>query len=182
MTKKVAVLIGSVSPNSLNRKLARAMELAAPDSLEFVEVPIEGLPFYYSGYDKNPTESGQEARDLVSAADAVLVVTPEYNRSMPAVLKNALDWLSRPFGGSALAGKPALIAGASPGGIATAVAQSQARSILPMIGAFVMGQPELYISISQDQFDEEGRATKEGTQEFLSSALEKFSAFVDKLS
>ncbi len=179
---KIAVLVGSVSPDSLNRRLAKAMMLAAPETLEFVEVPIEDLPYYHSGYDDNPTEVGGNARELVQSADGVLLVTPEYNRAMPAVLKNAIDWLSRPKGKSAFAGKPTLIAGASAGAIGTAVAQSEARSILPITGALIMGTPELYIGISKDQFDDEGVATKEGTQDFLASAMDDFAEFIEKLS
>lgn len=182
MTYKVAALVGSVDPDSLNRRLAKAMELAAPDTLEFVEVPIDNLPFYQSKYDREPTTEGQHVRETVRSADAVLIVTPEYNRSMPAVLKNALDWLSRPVGQSTLIDKPVLIAGASPGVIGTAVAQSQVRSIVPMLGGVIFGRPELYIQISKDQFAADGTASKEGTQDFLAKAMQGFANSVQKLS
>ncbi len=180
MSKRVAVLVGSVDPDSLNRRLARALEVAAPESLEFVEVPLGELPFYQPGYDQNPTDEGVMVRELVREADAIVIVTPEYNRSMPAVLKNALDWLSRPRGRSAVAGKPVLVAGATGGAVGTAVAQAQARSILPMMGAILLGTPELYIQISKDQFDASGAATKEGTQAFLEAAMSDFAAFIQK--
>ena len=182
MSYKVAVLVGSVDPDSLNRRLAKAMELAAPDSLEFVEVPIDELPFYQSKYDREPTEGGSRARELVKSSDAVLIVTPEYNRSMPAVLKNALDWLSRPIGESAFMDKPVLIAGASGGAIGTAAAQAQVRSVVPMLGGVIFGSPELYIQITKDQFAEDGTAAKEGTQDFLATAMEKFAGAVEKMS
>ncbi|MFT0761656.1 NADPH-dependent FMN reductase [Scrofimicrobium sp. R131] len=181
MAKTVAVLVGSVDPDSLNRRLAKAMMKGAPDSLEFVEVPIAQLPFYMSAYDTAPTPEGQQAREIVSRADGVLLITPEYNRSMPAVLKNAIDWLSRPKGHSAFAGKPVLIAGATGGAIGTAVAQSQARSILPMMGAIVMGTPELYLTLQKGDFATDGTAKTPGTQDFLTSAMADFAAFIARL-
>lgn len=182
MSKKIAVLVGSVDPDSLNMRLAKAMELGAPEDVEFVYAPIGDLEFYQRGYDTEPTEAGKKVRDIVSEADGVLVVTPEYNRSMPGVLKNALDWLSRPGGNGALRDKPMLIAGASGGGIGTAVAQSQVRAIVPMIGVNVMGTPELYIQITKNDFAEDGEATTQGTQDFLASSVAKFSDFIDRLN
>ncbi|WP_075891045.1 NADPH-dependent FMN reductase [Actinomyces provencensis] len=174
MTHSVAVVVGSASQDSLNRRLARALQLAAPESLEFIEAEIADLPFYRPEFDADYPEIGVRLKQVVEEADALLFVTPEYNRSIPAVLKNSLEWLSRPKGTSALSGKPAMMAGATPGGVGTAVAQAQLRSVLTHLDVRLLGQPELYVQISKQQFDDEGRATREGTQDFLATAMRAF--------
>lgn len=176
MTNTVAYLVGSASEDSLNRRLARALEVAAPSSMAFVEVPIADLPFYRPELDREFPEIGARLKETVEGADGVLLVTPEYNRGVPAVLRNALDWLSRPMGLNSLTGKPVMIAGATPGAVGTAVAQFELRSVLGFLGAHLMGQPELYIRIRKEQFDEQGRATTPGTQELLERAMGTFEA------
>ena len=182
MTHTVAVVIGSASQDSLNRRLARPLELAAPDSLQFVEAEIADLPFYRPEYDADYPEVGTRLKQVVESADALLVVTPEYNRSVPAVLKNALEWLSRPKGTGTLAGKPAMIAGATPGAVGTAAAQAQLRSVLSHLDVRLLGQPELYVQITKQQFDDEGRATREGTQDFLATAMRSFADHIDAVA
>lgn len=181
MVYKIAYMVGSADPNSLNRRLANAMILGSPRELEFVEIPLIELPFYQPAYDDDPTVEGIRARSIAAQADGILIVTPEYNRSIPAVLKNGLDWLSRPRAGAALAGKPVMIAGASPGPSGTATAQSQLRSILPTLGVNIMGTPELYIQIGSEDFAQDGSATTQGTQKFLSQAMQKFAGFVERI-
>ena len=121
-------------------------------------------------------------KDRVAAADAVLFVTPEYNRGAPAVLKNALDWGTRPWGANVWDGKLATVTGASPGAIGTAVAQHQLRTMLTAVGALVMGQPEVYLAFKTDLIDEEGNVTDESTRAFLQAYLDKFSALAERLS
>lgn len=179
MTLTVAYLVGSASEDSLNRRLAGALRLAAPSSIEFVEARIADLPFYRPEFDADFPETGTRLKSTIAEADGVLMVTPEYNRSIPAVLRNALDWLSRPRGENSLAGKPVMLAGATPGAIGTAVAQAELRSVLGFFNARLMGQPELYIRISKDQFDEDGRAATPGTQDFLASAMQAFAEHIE---
>lgn len=176
MTHTVAYLVGSASEDSLNRRLAHALFAAAPSSMEFVEAPIVDLPFYRPELDREFPEIGARLKETVEGADGVILVTPEYNRGVPAVLRNALDWLSRPMGLNSLTGKPVMIAGATPGAVGTAVAQSELRTVLGFLNAHLMGQPELYIRIRKEQFDESGRATTPGTQELLERAMGAFEA------
>lgn len=174
----VAVLVGSASADSLNRRLARALELAAPEGMEFVDVPIAHLPFIAPEHDANMPAEALEFQRAITEADAVLLVTPEYNRDVPAVLKNAIDWTSRPWGTNLLGGKPVMIAGAAIGATGSAVAQAHLRSLVSYFNADLLTRPELYIQISKEQFDAEGRATKEGTQELLASAMEAFAEHI----
>ncbi len=183
MTKtKIALIVGSADPDSLNLRLGRALILAAPDNFEIQLVPIVDLPFYQPAYDQDAPASGTNVREMVSHADGVIFVTPEYNRAIPGVLKNAIDWISRPPGKSALRQKPTMIAGASPGSSGTATAQSELRSILPVLGGIVKGQPELYLSLTKADFDEAGAATTPGTQKFLETAMANFGKFVNKIN
>lgn len=182
MTHTVACLVGSASEDSLNRRLVRAMELAAPSSMRLVEVRIADLPFYRPELDREFPEIGSRLKETVEGADGVLLVTPEYNRGVPAVLRNALDWLSRPMGLNSLTGKPVMIAGATPGAVGTAVAQFELRSVLGFLNAHLMGQPELYIRIRKEQFDEDGRAATPGTQELLERAMGAFEAHLSTFS
>lgn len=179
MTHTVACFVGSASEDSLNRRLAGALMLAAPASLEFVEAEIVDLPFYRPEFEVDFPEVGRRLKQVVEEADGVLMVTPEYNRGVPAVLRNALDWLSRPKGSNSLAGKPVMLAGATPGAVGTAVAQAELRSVLGFFNVRLMGQPELYIRINKQQFDEDGRATTPGTQEFLATAMRAFARHVE---
>src|SRR6185312_4378618 len=141
---KVAVLVGSIRPNSTNLQFARAIEKLALGRLQFDFLEIGNLPFYDETLWENPPTSVVDLKDRIRAADAVLFVTPEFNRSIPGVLKNAIDWPSRPFGKSVWEGKPAAIVGATGGATGTAQAQAHLRSILVVLGVILMGRPEVY--------------------------------------
>ncbi|MCI1787187.1 MAG: NAD(P)H-dependent oxidoreductase [Actinomyces sp.] len=178
MTQTIAYLVGSASEDSLNRRLADALILASPKDLEFVEAPIVDLPFYRPELDREFPEAGTRLKQIVEDADGVLMVTPEYNRCVPAVLKNALDWLSRPAGDMSLAGKPVMVAGASGGATSAGVAVVQLRSMLTMFNVHLMSQPELFVNIRKDQFGSDGRALTEGTQEHFEKVMGLFAEYV----
>lgn len=152
--KKVAVLIGSLRAESSNRKLANSLEALAKGRLEFTHVDLN-LPLFNQDLEADVPESVTTARNIVREADVVLLVTPEYNRSPSGVLKNAIDWLSRPYGQGVLQGRKVAIAGAG-GALATGPAQAQLRSIIGYLNMPLMGQPELYLHLTHDTFDESG--------------------------
>lgn len=129
-TYKVGYFVGSLSSTSINRKLAKALIKLAPANLEFEEIPIKDLPLYCSDYDTNFPPVAKALKDAVGRSHAILFVTPEYNRSLPGGLKNAIDWASRPWGANSFARKPSAVIGTSPGSIGTAVAQQSLRSVL----------------------------------------------------
>jgi len=152
---KIAVLVGSLREQSYNKRLAKALEKLAPDDVEFDYVDLN-LPLYNQDFDGNyPTEAVKLKRQI-EAADGVLFVTPEYNRGIPGVLKNAIDLGSRPWGTNSFAGKPVGVVGASSGSVGTAVAQSNLHHIAGFLGAKLMGQPELYLANSADKFNDDG--------------------------
>ncbi len=170
----VGLIVGSVSEPSLNRRFAEALVRLAPGTgLVIREIPIAELPFYGAQYDKDFPAVGRAFKDAVDSADGLLIVTPEYNRSIPGALKNALDWASRPSGQSSLTGKPTGVTGASKGAISTALAQSHLKSILAAQGAPLVGAPEVYIRITDDFFTEDGAIAAEGTRDFLTGFLQR---------
>lgn len=170
----VGLIVGSVSEPSLNRRFADALVRLAPETgLVISEIPIAELPFYGAQYDKDFPAVGRAFKDAVDSADGLLIVTPEYNRSIPGALKNALDWASRPSGQSSLTGKPTGVTGASKGAISTALAQSHLKSILAAQGAPLVGAPEVYIRITEDFFTEDGAIAAEGTRDFLTGFLQR---------
>lgn len=170
----VGLIVGSVSEPSLNRRFAEALVRLAPGTgLVIREIPIAELPFYGAQYDKDFPAVGRAFKDAVDSADGLLIVTPEYNRSIPGALKNALDWASRPSGQSSLTGKPTGVTGASKGAISTALAQSHLKSILAAQGAPLVGAPEVYIRITDDFFTDDGAIAAEGTREFLTGFLQR---------
>lgn len=170
----VGLIVGSVSEPSLNRRFAEALVRLAPGTgLVISEIPIAELPFYGAQYDKDFPAVGRAFKDAVDSADGLLIVTPEYNRSIPGALKNALDWASRPSGQSSLTGKPTGVTGASKGAISTALAQSHLKSILAAQGAPLVGAPEVYIRITDDFFTDDGAIAAEGTRDFLTGFLQR---------
>jgi chromate reductase len=177
---KVAVLVGSLRAASFNRRLARAVEGLAPPGLAFEHVEIGDLPLYNQDFDHDYPAACRRFKEAIEAADALLVVTPEYNRSIPGVLKNALDIGSRPSGSNAFAGKPAAILGTSPGATGTAVAQRDLRAVLSHLDVAVLSQPEVYVQFKEGLIDEQGGIGNEGTQKFLQGFVDRYVAWVRK--
>lgn len=175
----VAVLVGSLRKESINKKLAKAFEKVGSDLFNFTAIPLEEIPFYNQDLEGAPGDAVLNLRKTITEADAVLFITPEYNRSLPAVMKNAIDWASRPYGKYSLMNKPAAGAGVSLGAIGTACAQQELRRILVMLSMPVMGQPEMYLNGS-DIFDENGVISNEKTEAFLRSFLERFNKWITR--
>lgn len=177
-TYKVGYLIGSLAKGSINRKLAKALIRLAPPELVFSEISFKDLPLYSYDYDADYPPSGKAFKDAIAAVDAVLFVTPEYNRSIPGGLKNAIDWASRPYGTNSFAHKPSAVIGTSPGAIGTAVAQQSLRSVLGFCNSPQMNAPEAYIQFTPDLIADDGEVTNEGTSAFLRKFMQEFQMFV----
>jgi chromate reductase len=177
---KITVIVGSLRKESFNRKLAQGLAELGKDLFDFELAEIGNLPLFNEDLEKNFPAEAQALKDSISKSDGVLLVTPEYNRSMPGPLKNALDWASRPYGKGALTGKCAASIGMSPGPTGTAVCQSQARSLLTFLGAVQMALPEVYLQYTASLFDEKGRLVDERCKNHLMRFLNSFSAFVGK--
>jgi chromate reductase len=157
MLYNIGVIVGSLSPSSINRRLFRALTKLAPEAgLSLTEIPIEGLPFYSVAQDEAPPAASVAFKEAISASDGIIIVTPEYNRSVPGVLKNALDIASRPRGANSFAGKPSAVLGASLGPVGTAVAQQHLRSILSFLASPELAQPELYLQMREGLIGEDG--------------------------
>ncbi len=177
---KVAVLVGSLRKDSFNRKLARAVEKLAPEGFEFQYIRIDNLPLYNQDFDGDYPAEGKRLKQEVEAADALLFVTPEYNRSMPGVLKNALDIGSRPWGANSFAGKPGAAIGISVGATGTSMAQQHLRNVLLYLDVALMGQPEIYVQFKEGLIDDDGEIGNEGTRKFLQDFVDKYVAWVTK--
>jgi chromate reductase len=178
MTYRIAVVVGSLRRVSFNRQLAEALAGLAPQKLEFVPVRIDDLPLYNQDDDNNPSGPVRRLKGESAAAQGVLFVTPEYNRSVPGVLKNAIDHASRPYGQSAWAGKPAAVIGISVGTIGTANAQQHLRNILAYLDMPTLGQPEIFLQTKPGFFKEGGGIAAEDTKQFLQKFLEAFAEWV----
>ncbi len=179
MPMSVAVIIGSLRAESLNRKLAHAvMRLEAPD-LTFHEVSIANLPLYNQDFEDAPPPPVADFRSAIKLSDAILIISPEYNRSMPGVLKNAIDVGSRPMGFNTWKHKPTGIFGASPGAIGTAAMQQHLRPVLAAVNAPVMAEAEVYLTV-KDGFFTDGGDLNDGTKKFLQGWMNDFSAFVKR--
>jgi chromate reductase len=179
---RVAVLVGSLRKDSFNRHLAKAVEQLAPSDLSFEHLRIDNLPLYDQDFDGQYPAECQRLKDEVSAADALLFVTPEYNRSIPGVLKNAIDIASRPWGTNSFAGKPAAVIGISVGATGTALAQQHLRNVLAYLDVPVLGQPEVFIQNKEGLFDAEGHIGNEGTQKFLQGFVDRYVAWVRRFT
>ena len=177
-TYKVGYIIGSLAKASINRKLAKALIRLSPGDIEFVEIPIRDLPLYSYDYDADFPESAKAFKKAIEPCHGVLFVTPEYNRSLPGALKNAIDWASRPSGKNSFARKPSAVIGTSPGKIGTAVAQQQLRSILSFCNSPQMNSPEAYIQFAKGLIDDEGNVSDDSTREFLTKFMREFHAFL----
>lgn len=178
--KKIAVIVGSLRKESYNRKMAKALMRLAPASLSLEIVEIGALPLYNQDMDDNPPAVWTEFREWIRKADGVLFVTPEYNRSIPAALKNAIDVGSRPYGKSAWQGKPAAVVSVSPGAIGGFGANHHLRQSLVFLDMPAMQQPEAYIGNAAELFDENGELTAEDTREFAGEFMKAFAAWVEK--
>ena len=177
-TFKVGYLIGSLATASINRKLAKALVRLAPPQLDMVEVPFRDLPIYSYDYDADFPVPARAYKSALAAVDAVLFVTPEYNRSIPGGLKNAIDWASRPYGQNSFSRKPSAVIGTSPGAIGTAIAQQQLRSVLSFCNSPQMNAPEAYIQFKPGLIDDDGNVTVESTEQFLRTYMEDLHAFI----
>ena len=177
---KIAVIVGSLRRESINRKLAEALAKLAGPKLEFTYVKIDDLPLFSQDLEPNPPAAVTRIKSQIEAADGVLIVTPEYNRSIPGVLKNAIDWASRPYGKNSFNGKPTAGIGTSGGAIGTAAAQQHLRSILAYLNVVLMGQPEAYIQFKQGLVDDQHNVTDESVRKFLQSYVDTFTAWVDR--
>jgi chromate reductase len=175
---KVGYLVGSLATGSINRKLAHALTRLAPPELDLTEIPIRDLPLYSYDYDADFPPVARAFKDAIAAVDAVLFVTPEYNRSIPGGLKNAIDWASRPYGQNSFTRKPSAVIGTSPGAIGTAVAQQQLRSVLSFCNSPQMNAPEAYIQFKPGLITDDGDVTNESTAEFLRNYMAQFHQFI----
>lgn len=180
-TYKVGYLIGSLAKESINRKLAKALIKLAPDSLEFHEIGFGELPLYSYDYDADYPPVARAFKAALKASDAVLFVTPEYNRSIPGGLKNAIDWASRPAGTNAFTRKPSAVIGASPGKIGTAVAQQSLRSVLGFCNSPQMNAPEAYIQFTPGLVTDDGDVTAPETEKFLRTFMSEFHDFIARV-
>jgi len=176
---RVAVVVGSLRKDSFNRVLAKAMTKLAPADFTFQFVEIGDLPLYNQDDDGNPAESVKRLKNEIKTAQGVLFVSPEYNRSIPGVLKNALDQASRPYGQSAWSGKPAGILGVSPGAIGTALGQQHLRNILAYLDMPTLGQSEAFIQMKEGLIDEAGNIG-EGSKAFLQTWMNHFVDWVKR--
>jgi chromate reductase len=174
MAYKVGYFVGSLSSTSINRELAKALVRLAPDDLEFSEIPIRDLPLYSPDFDANYPPEALALKEAIHHSDAVLFVTPEYNRSIPGALKNAIDWASRPWGQNAFHHIPAAVIGASIGQIGTALAQQSLRGVLSFCNARQMTAPEAYIQYSKEVFPGDGEVADESVNSFLSAYMSEF--------
>ncbi len=177
-THTVAVLVGSLRRDSLNLKIAKAAMELAPTGLAFEVVEIRGLPLYNQDDDADSPDSWKAFRNKIKAFDAVLFVTPEHNRSVPAALKNALDVGSRPYGESVWSGKPGAVISGSPGGIGGFGANHHLRQSLVFLNVPTMAQPEAYIGGADKIIDDRGRVSNEGSRQFLQKFMQAFSHWV----
>lgn len=177
-TTRIAVFVGSLRKGSHNRKLAKAIEALAPTGFEFTHVDIGGLPHYNQDFDADYPPECRQLKAQVEAADGLLFVTAEYNRSFPGVLKNAIDIASRPWGKNSFAGKPGDVIGMSPGAIGTAVAQHDLGGVLSYLDVRLLNQPEVYLQYKDGFFDGDGGIANDDTRKFLQGWMDSYVAWI----
>jgi chromate reductase len=180
MSIQIAVLIGSLRRDSYNRRLAHAVQRLAPKEFSFREVQIADLPLYNQDEEMQPAPPVARLKADIRASQGLLFVTPEYNRSMPGVLKNAIDHASRPYGQSVWAGKPAGIIGASIGAIGTAIAQQHLRNTLAYLDVPTLGQPEVFLNVDDAFFDVNGDIANTDTKQFLQGWMDAFVGWIKR--
>jgi chromate reductase len=176
---QIAVIVGSLRHDSFNRKLANAVVKLAPAEFAFTQLQIGDLPLYNQDDDANPAEPVKRLKNEIKGAHGLLFVTPEYNRSIPGVLKNAIDHASRPYGQSAWVGKPAAVLGVSVGATGTAMSQQHLRNVLAYLDVPTLGQPEAFIQMKDGLFDEAGNIGA-GSRQFLQSWMDQYVAWVKR--
>jgi chromate reductase len=181
MAHTVAVIVGSLRKESFSLKIAKAFAKMAPPSLKLEIVTLHGLSFFNQDLEATPPADWVTFRETIQKSDAVLFVTPEYNRSIPGVLKNAIDVGSRPYGKSSFNGKPVGIVANSPGALGGVCAAMHLKSILPGISGPILQQPEIYLNGVGDAFDDKGNLTKEALEKVLKDYIAAFAAWVERL-
>ena len=178
---RVGYLVGSLAKESINRKLAKALVQLAPPELTMTEIPFRDLPLYSYDYDADYPPPARAFKDALAAVDAVLFVTPEYNRSIPGGLKNAIDWASRPYGHNSFTRKPSAVIGTSPGAIGTAIAQQAMRGVLGFCNSPQMNAIEAYIQFKPGLITDAGEVTDATTEEFLRNYITEFHGFITRV-
>ena len=177
----VGYFVGSLARQSINRKLARAMVRLAPRELTLTEIGFGDLPRYSYDYDADYPPAARALKSAIAASDAILFVTPEYNRSIPGPLKNAIDWASRPWGQNSFHRKPSGIVGASIGAIGTAVAQQNLKSVLGFCNSPLMNSIEVYIHFTPGLIDDDGNVSNQGTADFLHNYMVEFHGYIERV-
>lgn len=178
----IAVLVGSLRKGSYNRQLAHALEKVAGDRAEFRYIDIGDLPLYNQDFDGDYPPRCVAFKDAIKACDAVLFVTPEYNRSIPGVLKNAIDVGSRPYGSSAFAGKPGGVIGTSAGAMSTALAQQHLRNVCVFLDVYLMAQPEAFVRYREGLFADDGAVTDDSVRKFLEGFVDSYLAWIGRFT
>jgi chromate reductase len=181
MAYKVGYLIGSLSSTSINRELSKVLIRLAPQDLQFTEIPIGNLPLYSQDYDSDYPAEAVAFKEAIHRSQAILFVTPEFNRSIPGALKNAIDWASRPWGQNAFDHIPAAVIGASPGPIGTALSQQSLRAVLSFCNARQMTAPEAYIRYTPEIFPGNGEVTAESTKKSLEAFMAEFRDHIERV-
>jgi chromate reductase len=176
----IVVIVGSIRKESFTLKIANALARLAPASLKLDVVTLHGLSFFNQDLEATPPADWLTFREKIQKSSAVLFVTPEYNRSIPGILKNAIDVASRPYGKSSFLGKPIGIVSNSPGPLGGVSAAKHLQNILPGISGPILGQPEIYLNAVGDAFDDKGQLTKETLQKVLQQYIDAFAAFVER--
>ena len=176
---QIAVIVGSLRKDSFNRRLATAITNLAPSEFSFRQVQIGDLPLYNQDDEENQAESVKRLKNEIKSTQGLMFVTPEYNRSIPGVLKNAIDHASRPYGQNVWSGKPAGVLGISPGAAGTAMAQQHLRNVLVAVGILTLAQPEAFIQFKDALFDEAGNIG-EGSKKYLQNWMDQYVAWVKK--
>jgi len=177
---KIAVFVGSLRAASINLRLARALEKLAPADVQFEFASLGDIPLFNQDLESDLPAPAAKLKSLITSADGLLFVTPEHNRSIPAALKNAIDWGSRPWGQNSWPGKPAGVVGTSPSAAGTAMAQQHLRNILAAEGVNTYTTPEVFLQDSQGLIDDQYTITNERTRQFLQGWLDGYLAWVDK--
>ncbi|OOG40889.1 NAD(P)H-dependent oxidoreductase [Rhodanobacter sp. C05] len=179
---KIAVLVGSLRVDSFNRRLARAIEKLAPAEFGFKHVQINDLPLYSQDFDAAYPAVATRLKKDIESADGLLFVTPEYNRSIPGVLKNAIDIASRPWGTNSFAGKPGAVIGTSIGSTGTALAQQHLRNVLTYLDVPVLAQPEVFIHFKDELIADDGSINSDGTRKFLQGFVDNYTAWIRRFA